>query len=255
MSSNLQRIVGDTAAEIAARIIVPIYNEGENVRVLYDQLRKDGVNFHSLTFVYDMDSDNSLPFIRGMKEDDSRVHALKNTRGRGVINALAHAFSLAPFGPVIVVMGDNSDKLSLINQMLECWTEGATIVSPSRYMKGGKQFGGGLIKSTLSRLAGISLYVAGFPTSDPTNNFKLYDGAWLRRQQIESLGGFEVALELCYKACREGQLIVQLPTTWYDRTSGESRFQLRKWLPHYLRWYFACLKLLAAARLSGKTFR
>ena len=67
---------------------------------------------------------------------------------------------------------------SPITELLSRWRAGATIVSPSRYMKGGKQHGGGMIKSTLSRAAGVSLKLLGFPTADPTNNFKLYDGSW-----------------------------------------------------------------------------
>ncbi|MGH7863221.1 MAG: glycosyltransferase family 2 protein, partial [Candidatus Dormibacteraceae bacterium] len=54
---------------------------------------------------------------------------------------------------------------------------------------------------------------------------------------IESEAGFELALELTVKAHLGGMTIVEVPTTWRDRTAGESRFQTRKWLPHYLRWY------------------
>lgn len=84
----------------------------------------------------------------------------------------------------------------------------------------------------------------GFPTADATNNFKLYDGTWLREQSVDSLGGFEVAIELTYKAFRERKTIVELPTVWTDRTAGESKFQILKWLPQYLKWYFKCLGVL-----------
>ena len=110
-------------------------------------------------------------------------------------------------GPLIVLMGDNSDKLSIIPEMIEMWAQGATVVSPSRYMPGGKQHGGPPLKSFLSMISGKFIYLLGFPTSDPTNNFKLYDAAWLREQNIESVGGFEVALELCYKAHSQGKTI------------------------------------------------
>ena len=148
-------------------------------------------------------------------------------------------------------MADNSDKLSLIPEMISEWKRGATVVCPSRYMKGGKQHGGGIIKSSLSRTAGISLKLLGFPTADATNNFKLYDGDWIREQTIESVAGFEVALELCYKAYRDRKKIVELPTVWTDRTIGESRFRLMKWLPHYLRWYFLTAGLLLRRKLIG----
>jgi hypothetical protein len=39
------------------------------------------------------------------------------------------------------------------------------------------------------------------------------------------------------KATIDGRTIREVPTTWRDRTAGQSNFKLRKWLPHYLHWY------------------
>lgn len=228
-----------------------MYNEGENVRALYHSLMAEHTSFQSVSFVYDLDEDTTLPVIADLRKSDQRLRALKNEFGRGVVNALRFAFSRVEPGPVAVVMGDNSDKLSILPEMLSLWRSGATIVSPSRYMKGGVQHGGGVLKKTLSRTAGTSLRLLGFPTADPTNNFKLYDGVWLREQKIESTGGFEIALELCYKAYVQGRRIVELPTEWFDRTMGESRFNMRKWIPLYLRWYFRCLGAIFRQRMSG----
>jgi len=222
---------------VKIQILVPIYNEGENVRLLVENLRAEGVTFDTLKFVYDFDGDITLPIIAELNGVDSRITAEKNQFGRGVVNALRWGFKHSQPGPVIVLMGDNSDKLSIIPEMIALWQSGAVVVCPSRYMPGGEQHGGGLVKSTLSRVAGVTLKLLGFPTADATNNFKLYDGKWLAAQTVESLGGFEIALELCYKAFSQGQKMVELPSVWRDRTLGESRFRLFKWLPHYLRWY------------------
>lgn len=228
----------------AVQIVIPIYNEGENVVKLCRNLAAEQIPFDRLSFVYDLDEDSTLPYIEKLHADDARICAVKNGLGRGVCNALRWGFSQAQPGPVIVLMGDNSDKLSIIPEMIKLWREGATVVSPSRYMPGGRQHGGPLIKGLMSRLAGLSLRALGFPTSDPTNNFKLYDGQWLSRQTIESVGGFEVALELCCKAFAQKRTIVQLPSEWWDRTAGESRFKLVAWLPKYLKWYFKTIAVL-----------
>lgn len=236
------------------QFVVPIYNEGENARVLYQtlvaSLAESAIDFSRLSFVYDIDTDITLPIIAEISAIDPRVVADKNQFGRGVVNALRWGFSRVSPGPVIILMGDNSDKLTIIPELVALWRNGATVVSPSRYMKGGKQHGGGLLKSTLSRVAGVSLKLIGFPTSDPTNNFKLYDGAWLARQRIESVGGFEVALELSAKAFEQKKIIRQVPTEWYDRTAGESNFRLWKWLPHYLRWYFFAVGSVLKRKIS-----
>lgn len=223
------------------QIIVPVYNEGEGVITLYRKLQAEDVPFDSLRFIFDFDEDTSVPFIRRLAAEDPRVQADKNRFGRGAVQALRWGFAHAKPGPVLVVMGDLSDKLSIIPQMLDHWRGGATIVSASRYMPGGKQHGGPPLKTFLSRTAGKSLRLCGFPTADATNNFKLYDGQWVAGQTIESDGGFEIALELCYKAFSQGKAIAELPTEWWDRTEGESNFKLWAWLPRYLKWYLRSL--------------
>ena len=234
----------------SVQIVCPIYNEGKNVEILVDRLASEGIQFDVLRFVYDRDDDTSLPFIEKMHETDSRIVADKNTFGPGVVKALSYAFSTSKPGPVIVVMGDNSDKLSIIPEMIEMWQNGSVLVSPSRYMKGGIQHGGPPFKTFLSRTAGKILYFCGFPTADATNNFKLYDGAWLSGQKIESVGGFEIALELCYRAFCDKKKIQELPTEWYDREEGESRFKLWSWMPRYLRWYIPLLSMTLKRRVG-----
>jgi hypothetical protein len=96
-------------------------------------------------------------------------------------------------------------------------------------------------------------WFAGVRTHDPTNNFKLYSRRFLDTVTIESTAGFELALELTVKATIARRRVAEVPTTWRDRTAGESNFKLRKWLPHYLHWYRAAFvaRLGRRPRLSG----
>jgi hypothetical protein len=105
-------------------------------------------------------------------------------------------------------------------------------------VRGGRQIGGPWLKRFLSRLAGLSLhYLAGFPSHDATNNYRLYDADLVNELGIQSTGGFEVALELTARAFRRGVPIAEVPATWRDRTAGQSRFRLMSWLPRYLYWF------------------
>lgn len=241
-SAATENISSIETAKRKIQLIVPVYNEGENILNFYSEIKGANFAFDSLKFVYDFDGDTTIPFLRKLSIEDPRIVADKNCYGKGVVNALRWGFAHATNGPLLVIMGDCSDKLDIVPEMIRLWEEGAIIVSPSRYMKGGKQFGGGLLKSSMSKFACLSLKLLGFPTADATNNFKLYDGAWLREQKIESIGGFEIALELTYKAFAQGKKIVELPTEWRDRTFGKSNFKLVAWTPKYLYWY---LKILA----------
>jgi hypothetical protein len=176
---------------------------------------------------------------------------VKNREGRGVVGALRTGFETVAEGPALVVMADLSDDLSSVAQMRRLYDGGYQVVCPSRYMHGGKQLGGPLMKRLLSRVAGWSLWLMGFPTHDATNNFRLYDAALVRQLGIASTGGFELALELTAKANRAGVAIAEVPTVWRDRTAGESRFNLRKWLPKYLYWYgYAAASTVRRARRS-----
>jgi dolichol-phosphate mannosyltransferase len=135
-------------------------------------------------------------------------------------------------------MADGSDEPHLVDAMVALARDGADVVAASRYMAGGRQFGGPLLKRLMSRAAGLTLHwFAGVRTHDPTNNFKLYARRFLDAVLIESTAGFELALELTVKATLDGRTVAEVPTTWRDRTAGRSNFKLRKWLPHYLHWY------------------
>jgi dolichol-phosphate mannosyltransferase len=225
--------------EHVLHVIIPVYNEGANFPMLYQELTEKLTTPHKTVIVYDFDGDDTVPVVKHYQKKDSSLVLHKNTRGRGALNALLSGFDYVNSGPVLVTMADLSDDLTIADKMYIAYLDGADVVCGSRYMKGGRQIGGPLLKRTLSRLAGISLhYLRGVPTHDITNNFRLYDKDFLNSIIIESTGGFEVAMEITVKAFRERKNIVEIPSTWRDRTAGEAKFKLWKWLPSYLRWYF-----------------
>ena len=169
---------------------------------------------------------------------------VKNKYGRGVLNAIKTGLETAETEYVIVTMADLSDPPEVMNKMLEIASEkNADIVCASRYMRSGKQVGGPLIKGLMSKYAGLSLhYLAKFPTHDVTNSFKLYRTSFLKRQKIESIGGFELGMELVVKAHLQGFKVFEIPTIWTDRENGKSNFKIIEWLPSYLKWYFKAFK-------------
>ncbi len=156
----------------------------------------------------------------------------------------------APY--VLISMADGSDEPAIVDAMVALARSGADVVAASRYMSGGRQIGGPPLKRLMSRTAGLTLHwFAGVPTHDPTNNFKLYSRRFLDATPIESEAGFELALELTVKATLDGRTVAEVPTTWRDRTAGQSNFKLRKWLPHYLHWYAVAFRG-RLRRLSGR---
>ncbi|MBX7165448.1 MAG: glycosyltransferase [Pirellulales bacterium] len=229
-------------------LIVPVFNEAENFPRLIAEVEAHVPQPFLLHMVYDFDADTTVPVARELAATRPWLRLVKNDLGRGAVNAIRAGFQAVGSGPALVVMADLSDDLTIVPRLLELYGQGFRIVCPSRYARGGRQIGGPWLKRTLSRTAGVSLwYLAGLPTHDATNNFRLYDAALVNELGIESTGGFELALELTAKAFRRGERITEVPTTWRDRTAGESRFRLWKWLPKYLKWYWYALKPMRRA--------
>lgn len=232
----------DTApshAQSLISVVLPVYNEAENIgsclRKLWAVLKEVP---HEVLVCYDFDADTTLGAIRQMTDCPQTVRLVKNDLGRGVAYALQAGFSAAKGDAIITTMADLSDPPEVIPAMAAKIRAGADVVSGSRYMKGGSQRGGPLLKRTLSRCAGLSLcWVAGVNTHDATNNFRAYSTRFLRAIQVESRSGFEVAIELTTKAHRLGFKVDEVPSSWQDRSAGQSRFRMWKWLPRYLAWY------------------
>jgi len=219
-------------------IVMPVYNEPDNIgpalRRIADQVKTP----HELLVVYDFDADTTVPVVRELQFTMPAVILHRNDLGRGVLNAMRAGMDAARAPLVLITMADGSDEMDRVDEMVRLGGEGAAVVAGSRYMKGGGQYGGPLLKRLLSRLAGLSMHwIGGVPIHDATNNFKLYRRDFLDSVTIESTGGFELAIELTVKAALDGRRLAEVPTTWRDRTAGESRFDLRGWLPRYLRWY------------------
>jgi 8-oxo-dGTP pyrophosphatase MutT (NUDIX family) len=139
-------------------------------------------------------------------------------------------------------MADLSDPPECIDQLVAKLREGNDVVAGSRYMRGGRQIGGPWLKGTLSRLAGTLAYLlTGIGIHDVTTNFRAYSRRLLQSIPIESAGGFELGLELTVKCHLRGWGVAEVPASWHDRSAGQSRFQLFRWLPGYLRWYLRLL--------------
>jgi len=230
-------------------VVVPVYDEGANIRNWWNHARPHLAPGTSVRLVYDRDEDDTLPVARELALGGAPVLLVPNA-GRGARSAILTGLRSVEAGPVLVTMADLADDLSVVPAMLQAYRSGADVVVGSRYMRGGRQIGGPWLKGQLARWGGRSLkWLAGFPVSDATNSFRLYDAALVRGLSIEPAGGFEIGFEITLEAWKAGRRIEEIPCTWRDRTSGRSRFDLRKWLPLYARlWMKALAHGLASAR-------
>ncbi len=192
----------------AIDIVIPVYNEGDNIKTTIAEIEEKVKTPYCIWVVYDFDEDNTVTPTKELMEQGKNIKLLKNKYGRGVLNAIKTGLETVDKGAVLVVMGDLSDDMTVVDKMFDMLNNGYDLVCGSRYMKGGKQIGGPPLKSFMSRMAGVSLnLLTGIPTHDISNSFKLYSKKMLDKITIESTGGFEIGMEIVVKAFTMGYKI------------------------------------------------
>ncbi|HXD80454.1 MAG TPA: glycosyltransferase, partial [Candidatus Acidoferrum sp.] len=205
----------------ALSIVIPVYNEGENVvPTLRGVVERTRTRPLEVLVVHDFDEDTTVAVVKRLQTEMPELRLHRNTLGRGVLNAMKSGLRAARAQYVLVAMGDGSDDPDDIDRMYGRARAGADVVAGSRYMRGGRQLGGPLLKRSMSRAAGLSLHwLGGIPVHDATSNFRMYSKRLLNQVTIESTGGFELGIELTVKAYLLGMTVAEVPTTWRDRTA------------------------------------
>lgn len=217
-------------------LVIPAYEEGDNIVKVLDRLAVDLPQASEVLIVVDSPEDSTVEALRHY--EDSRVRVVHNNLGRGPARAIKAGIAEVAAPVFVVSMADGSDDPAAIEPLVRLVERGVVIAAASRYMPGGQQVGAPAFKAFLSRGAGLSLrWLAGVGTHDATNSYKAYSTDFVRSVGIDSEDGFEIGLELVAKARRLRMPIAEIPTIWLERDAGMSNFQIRKWLPKYLRWY------------------
>ena len=218
-------------------VVIPAHQEEGIARVLDRLVEGISLEFEILVVVDDP-ADSTIEAVRDHVGRDPRIRTLVNTYGRGPAHAIRYGVDHASHPVVVVTMADGSDDPRMIDPLARLVERGVVVAAASRYSPGGQQVGGPVFKGMLSRTAGRTLGTfARVGPDDATNSFKAYSTEFVREVGIDSRSGFEIGLELTAKARRLRLPVAELPTIWLERTMGESRFDLRGWVPKYLRWY------------------
>ncbi len=230
-------------------IIVPVYNEGDNIIPMLNSLNNFVKTPYRVLICYDHDTDNTIaPAIQYRDRTNTEIVLIKNT-GQGVLQAVQSGFMASDSSAVLVFPADDTFNAKIIDSMVALYKQGCEIVAASRFIPGGCMIGCPWLKAILVRIAAFLLYYfARLPTHDPTSGFRLFSRKVLNKLPIESQRGWCFSLELLVKCHRLGWRVGEVPALWYERTSGQSRFYVLKWLPGYLRWFFYAF----ATRLAGE---
>ena len=223
-------------ASLRLDVVVPVYNEGENILKLLGAFEQQVKTHIRLLICYDREDDSTVVALRRVSSLIPLV--LVRNAGHGVHGAVITGFAVSDAPAVISYMADDDYNAGLIDRMATAFLEGSDVVCASRFMPGGSMQGCRWQKSILVRSVALTLRVFGrLPVHDPTNAFRLVSRRLLNQVHIESEQGFAYSIELLAKCHRLGWRISEVPAQWFERQGGGSRFRILEWATGYLRWY------------------
>jgi dolichol-phosphate mannosyltransferase len=124
-------------------IVIPIYNEAENIPDLYEALKKtldDQQISFEIIMVDDGSRDNSLAIMRKLSESDFRVKYASFSRNFGHEAASSCGFRMAEGKTAVLMDADMQDPVDLIPKMFSKWQEGYEVVHARRSTRDGESF-------------------------------------------------------------------------------------------------------------------
>lgn len=233
-------------------IVVPVYNEANNIITFLLALKNNiQKTSYRVLICYDFEEDTTLLAIKKNRVllDGILIELIRN-QGCGPHSAVLSGFKAATADAILVMPADDFHNASIIDMMAEKLYRGIDIVCASRLMPGGTMQRCPFLKNILVRFASYTLHhLARIPTHDATNGFRMFSKNLLNQVTIESRVGFTYSVEILVKAHRLTKSIVEIPAHWIERTEGNSRFQIFKWIIPYLRWYFYAFSTTYGFRL------
>jgi dolichol-phosphate mannosyltransferase len=211
-----------------ALVVVPTYNEKENIRRLVATVLEQDPRLEML-IVDDGSPDGTGDIVDEIASREPRVHALHREKKLGLGTAYRAGFKWAlerAYDFVFEMDADFSHDPNHLPQFLAAIKE-ADLVLGSRY-RGGKVT---VVNWPMARLLlsyGANIYarvVTGLRLDDSTGGFKCFRRAVLQAIDLDDVrsNGYAFQIEMSFRAWRKGFRIIEIPIVFVDRTEGESK--------------------------------
>ncbi len=223
------------ANAIELSVIIPTFNELENIPLVLDVLKKNlsGIPYETI-FVDDNSPDMTWKYIEELKDADVKV--IRRIGRKGLSTAVVEGLSAAGGNYFLVMDADLQHDAAIIPKMLEAAQRGNDIVIGSRYMKGGSAGDWTLARKFISWSATVlTRFCTKVSVSDPMSGFFIVNAQHMRRI-IGKLkpSGYKILLDILVNST--GASVSEVPYTFNPRLKGKSKlgigtiFDLLKYL-------------------------
>ncbi|MFI6508958.1 polyprenol monophosphomannose synthase [Streptosporangium sp. NPDC050855] len=210
-------------------VVVPTYNERENLPLIVRRLREAVPEAHLL--IADDDSPDGTGAIADkLAADDELVHVMHRPGGKqGLGSAYIAGFrwGLAEgFGVLVEMDADGSHPPESLPALLKALDRGADLAIGSRWVPGGKVVNWPASRQFLSRGANMySRLALGLPVRDATAGFRAYRASTLEKIGLDDVQsqGYCFQVDLTLRTARHGLRIKEVPITFVERAVGASK--------------------------------
>ena len=210
-------------------VIIPTYNERENIENIVRKVFSLPGNFH-LLIVDDGSPDGTGAIVKALQKTFPKELHLAERKGKlGLGTAYIHGFKWAlqqGYEYIFEMDADFSHNPEDLIRLHEACSSGADVAVGSRYVRGGKIVNWPWDRILISK--GGAFYtkmITWMPVNDPTAGFVCY-----RRQVLEKIPldnvqfiGYAFQIEMKYRAWKSGFKIQEVPITFVDRREGTSK--------------------------------
>lgn len=209
-------------------VVIPTYDERDNVAPMAAAVLSQGVPGLEVLFVDDNSPDGTGEAIEALRRVEPRIRVLhragKEGLGRAYVAGFAEALASGADRVVQMDCDFSHDPADL--PRLVAAADDADLVIGSRYVPGGSTPGWPFRRRLVSRAGGLFIRtVTGLPLADPTGGFKCWRAETLRRLDPAAAGsvGYSFQLEMNHRAWKRGATIREIPISFTDRVRGQSK--------------------------------
>ncbi|WP_208322325.1 MULTISPECIES: polyprenol monophosphomannose synthase [unclassified Mumia] len=209
-------------------VIVPTYNEADNVVPLVGRVRKATPDVDVLV-VDDGSPDGTGELADKIAADDPQVQVLHRTakNGLGAAYLAGFAWGLERGYEILVEMdADGSHQPEELYRLLDVVEAGADLVLGSRWVPGGDVVNWPVRREVLSRGGNLYTRLAlGLPLRDATGGYRAFRADALREILDGGVAsqGYCFQVDLARRAVRGGFDVREVPITFVERVAGESK--------------------------------
>ena len=211
----------------SAVVIIPTYNERQNLSGIVDRVRVSVPDAHVLV-VDDNSPDGTGTLADELAAEDTHIHVLHRSEKKGLGRAYIAGFRWAldeGFSAVVEMDADGSHQPEQLRFLLAA-LDRSDLVIGSRWVPGSYVINWPKSRQLLSKSGNAyARLMLGTGLHDLTAGYRVYRGTALRRIGLENLQsqGYSFQVDLTVRTLRAGLVVIELPITFVQRAIGSSK--------------------------------